>query len=110
MAFFDQVTATIPQTKEATGLGLTSIYGAISRGDIEVIAIGGRRLVVVESIKKLIERKVAEVQPDLRRCDTLPIRYPAKGLLAAAGQPAEVAPVKRGRGRPRKHPLPLDAG
>jgi hypothetical protein len=112
MAYFDQITASVPDTRDVLGLrSPTTVYALIAQGKVDTIALGGKRLILTASVKRLIEELSAEAPRDLRRSPTLPARYPAKNLLAAAVEhPAAVAPVKRGRGRPRKNPLPLDAG
>jgi excisionase family DNA binding protein len=50
-----KITVTIQQVQEMTGLGRTTIYKLIDEGRLETILIGSRRLVVVRSLRRLLE-------------------------------------------------------
>jgi excisionase family DNA binding protein len=50
-----KITATIQQVQEMTGLGRTTIYKLIDEGRLKTILIGSRRLVVVRSLRRLLE-------------------------------------------------------
>ena len=70
---------TIAQACNLTGLGETTIYLLLKYGTLRSTHVGKRRLVIYESIQKLIEQ----------------------------GAPTTASPAPRRPGRPRKHPLPL---
>ena len=53
------ITVPVPQFLGMAGLGRTKCYELIGSGDLETILIGRRRLVVVDSYRKLIERQQA---------------------------------------------------
>jgi hypothetical protein len=50
------ITMTPRQFRAASGIGNTLLYDLIRRGEIDSITIGRRRLIVVESYRRLIER------------------------------------------------------
>ena len=47
----------IAETAKALSLGRTSVYELIKEGELETRKMGRRRLVTVESIKRLIDKK-----------------------------------------------------
>jgi excisionase family DNA binding protein len=49
---------TIREACHVTGLGKTSIYELINQGKLQSVAIGRRRLVLVESIEALLRPSV----------------------------------------------------
>jgi len=51
--FKDRISCTVPEATEATGLGHTKLYELINDGKIESFKIGSRRLIKVESLRKL---------------------------------------------------------
>jgi hypothetical protein len=53
------ITMPVPQFLGAAGFGRTKCYELIGSGDLETILIGRRRLVVVDSYRRLIERQQA---------------------------------------------------
>lgn len=52
----DPITATVEQFSALSGLGRTSIYELINSGALRSVRIMGRRLIVVESYRELVER------------------------------------------------------
>lgn len=50
-------TTSISEAAKALSLGRTSIYGLINTGRLETIKIGRRRLIKVESIRRLLDAK-----------------------------------------------------
>ena len=50
-----KITVTVKDAREMTGLGLTKLNQLMSNGQIETVKIGRRRLVKVESLKRLLE-------------------------------------------------------
>ena len=49
----EPILISINETANALGLGRTRIYELINSGDLETVSIGGRRLVRLESVKRL---------------------------------------------------------
>ncbi|MBA3525898.1 MAG: helix-turn-helix domain-containing protein [Sphingomonas sp.] len=50
-----KLTATVKEACQMTGLGKTTLYDLMARGEIESTTVGRRRLVKVESLRKLVE-------------------------------------------------------
>lgn len=50
-------TTSIADATKALSLGRTSIYALINQGQLETVKIGRRRLIKVESIRRLIEAR-----------------------------------------------------
>jgi hypothetical protein len=55
----DRITASIGEFCILSGLGRTKIYELLGAGELDSILIGKRRLVIVESYRRLIERQRA---------------------------------------------------
>jgi excisionase family DNA binding protein len=53
--FSERPTCTIAEACEASGLGRTLLYEAMHDGRLASIKIGGRRLVVIASLLKMLE-------------------------------------------------------
>jgi excisionase family DNA binding protein len=53
------LTVSITKTIKILGLGRTTVYSLINSGELEAVKIGNRRLVKVESIRRLIENSAA---------------------------------------------------
>jgi hypothetical protein len=60
----DRITATIPEFRRLSGIGRSKIYELLDAGEIESIHIGARRLILVDSYKRLIERQRVAPKPD----------------------------------------------
>ena len=56
------ITAPIGEFCVLSGLGRTRVYELIGTGDLDSITIGKRRLVIIESYRRLIERQRAAGQ------------------------------------------------
>jgi excisionase family DNA binding protein len=54
------ITASVKEFQATTGLGHTTVYELIKRGDIESIKIGRKRLIILNSYLRLIARRLAE--------------------------------------------------
>jgi predicted DNA-binding transcriptional regulator AlpA len=50
------ITTTIAEFRRLSGISRSRIYELLDAGEIESVHIGARRLVVVESYRRLIER------------------------------------------------------
>ena len=59
----DRTTATIPEFRRLSGIGRSRIYELLNAGDLESIHIGSRRLILIDSYRRLIERCRKNVAP-----------------------------------------------
>jgi hypothetical protein len=55
----DIITATIPEFRRLSGISRSRIYELLDGGDLESVYIGARRLVLIDSYRRLIERQRA---------------------------------------------------
>lgn len=55
----DPITAPVREFCRLSGLGHTSVYDLIRRGELESITVGRRRLIILASYHRLIERRRA---------------------------------------------------
>ncbi len=53
--FVERLTCTVAEACEVTGLGRTKLYELIGDGKVSTTSIGRRRLVLVQSLRLLIE-------------------------------------------------------
>ena len=51
----DPIFVSIADAAKALGLGRTSIYAMIGDGRLDAVKLGNRRLVTIESIRRLVE-------------------------------------------------------
>lgn len=51
----EAITISINQTADVLGIGRTSVYALIKKNRLEVVKLGRRTLVKVDSIKRLID-------------------------------------------------------
>ena len=59
----DRITATIPEFRRISGIGRSRIYELLDAGELESIHIGSRRLILIDSYRRLIERCRKNVAP-----------------------------------------------
>jgi hypothetical protein len=59
----DLITATIDQFRRLSGLGRSRIYEMLTSGELESVHVGARRLILVDSYRRLIERQRTAVEP-----------------------------------------------
>jgi hypothetical protein len=59
----DRITATIPEFRRLSGIGRSRIYELLDAGELESIYVGARRLILVDSYRRLIERQRAAPRP-----------------------------------------------
>ena len=52
----DRITATSPEFRRLSGIGRSRIYELLKAGELESIHIGSRRLILIDSYRRLIER------------------------------------------------------
>lgn len=50
-----KITATIKEACEMSGLGRTTLYSKMAEGSLDTVCVGRRRLVKVDSLRKLLE-------------------------------------------------------
>jgi hypothetical protein len=55
LPFAERLACTIAEAGEATGLGRTKLYGLIGEGHLDTTTIGRRRLVLVRSLRTLVQ-------------------------------------------------------
>lgn len=80
MVDFEQISTPIADFCRLSGLGRTKVYELIDSGQLQTVLFGRRRLVLLDSYRRLIATRLATQQP----------------------APAAGRPPKRGRGRPPK--------
>jgi hypothetical protein len=56
----DPITATIPEFVRLSGIGRTRVYELLNAGELEYVEFGRRRLIVIGSYRRLIERHLAQ--------------------------------------------------
>ena len=52
------ITMPVPQFLHAAGFGRTKLYDLLASGELESVVIGRRRLIMLDSYRKLIERQL----------------------------------------------------
>jgi len=77
----DITTATIRDFCRSSGLGVTTVYKMLSDGRLQSVAIGKRRLIILDSWHRLLQQHMCT-----------PVERPA-------------CPTPNPRGRPRKVPI-----
>jgi len=86
------ITATIGNFCEISDIGRSKVYELLDAGDLDSIKIGKRRLIILDSYRKLIEQQ---------RATGAPTQAPSPKDAAPAPNVDETAAPRR-RGRPRK--------
>jgi hypothetical protein len=87
----DRITATIPEFRRLSGIGRSRIYELLDAGDLESIHIGVRRLILLDSYRRLIERLRAAVSdraPTPQRPPVVPPRRGRRQAPRPAPEPA----------------------
>jgi excisionase family DNA binding protein len=59
----DIITATIPEFCRVSGNGRTKTYELIAEGKLKSIKIGKRRLIVVDSYRRLVDELLGNSEP-----------------------------------------------
>jgi hypothetical protein len=57
MADDQLITVTVKRLVEISGLGITSIYKMLKSGELESATICGRRLIIMDSYRDLVEKQ-----------------------------------------------------
>jgi hypothetical protein len=66
----DIITATIPEFRRLSGISRSRIYELLDERAIESVYIGARRLIVVDSYRKLIQQqRTSQAATSKRRSD-----------------------------------------
>jgi hypothetical protein len=68
----DVISAPVRGFARISGLGESTVWAMIHDGRLETIAIGRRRLVLIDSYRRLIKQQRAEAPKDARRNGTVP--------------------------------------
>ena len=55
----DRITATIPEFRRLSGIGRSRIYQLLDADELESVHVGARRLILIDSYRRLIERQRA---------------------------------------------------
>ena len=63
----DIITVPVARMAQMSGLSEWTIWGMIARGELESVAVGRRRLVVVDSYRRLIDERRKAPPRDARR-------------------------------------------
>jgi excisionase family DNA binding protein len=48
------ITVTIPNAREISGLGVSTLWKLISEGRLDTVSVGRRRLILYDSLEKLL--------------------------------------------------------
>jgi hypothetical protein len=59
----DLITATIGQFQRLSGLGRSRVYEMLTSGELESVYVGARRLILINSYRRLLERQRTAVEP-----------------------------------------------
>jgi hypothetical protein len=97
---FSSISASVKEFSRISGLGESTVWAMIHDRRLESVAIGRRRLVLIDSYRKLIERQRAAPPQDARRNTAVP----RLGSKRRTPGPAPVSDLgaKRLCRRPRK--------
>jgi hypothetical protein len=52
----DRITATITEFRRLSGIGRSRIYELLDAGELESVHLGARRLIIVDSYRRLVAR------------------------------------------------------
>ena len=103
-----RLTCTVPQFRLISGLGESTIWALIAEGKLQAISVGGRRLIVLDSYRRLIREQLAAGPGDCRRNDRVPALGSGKRLNRNTN-PIDPKTGKRRCGGPRKSDPAPDA-
>jgi hypothetical protein len=67
-----RITCTVPQFRQVSGLGESTTWELISQGKLQTIAVGRRRLIILDSYRRLIREQLAAGPGDCRRNPNVP--------------------------------------
>jgi excisionase family DNA binding protein len=96
----DRITAPVNEFAQLSGLGVSTVWAMIKDKRLEAIAIGRRRLIVIDSYRRLIEgQRAAPVVTVMTAA--MPRGRPRQSRAATAEQSTKAERKPRSRGRPR---------
>jgi len=87
----DVITATISRSREISGISRSRIYEMLAAGELEWVHVGARRLILIDSYRRLLVKlKAADAEAGNRR-------HPADPAHAGRGDPCRdtTAPPQR---------------
>ena len=91
----ERITCTIAQFQTISGLSASSIWSLIAAGTLQTVAVGRRRLILLDSYRALIRTALGAPPVDCRR----------NGIVPKLGAKlSDEEKTKRPRGRPRTTP------
>src|SRR5204862_2481806 len=110
----DPIARTLANTIKASGLGKTKLYELIKRGELPIVVVDGRTLILDEDLRECLARRrvyrgngegaaSAALEAAQMAADRGARGRPA-GSAPANAETAAEPPTKRGRGRPRRDP------
>jgi len=67
----DIITATIPEFRRLSGISRSRIYELLDAGELDSVHIGARRLVLIASYRRLIERQREAAQRSAKNSGSL---------------------------------------
>jgi hypothetical protein len=80
----DVISASVRKFSRMSGFGESTVWKLIHDGDLETVAIGRRRLVLIDSYRRLIEKLRQGTPQDARRNSTVPSLGSTKQQLTPA--------------------------
>jgi len=101
----DAITASVKKfAREIADVGESTAWAMIARGEVETISIGKRRLVVVESYRRLVEERKALPPQDARRNNAVPALGSgrSRGSSGEAAAASVAPPGRRQRADPQR--------
>jgi hypothetical protein len=101
------ISAPVKEFSRISGLGESTIWAMIHDGRLESIAIGRRRLVLIESYRRLIEQQRAAPPRDARRNSAVPpLGSNRRGAVPSSVTNAGAKTKRRGRSGPETAAVP----
>ena len=85
----ERISASVSEFCQISGLGPSSVWKLLREGELQSIAVGRRRLILLASYHQFIERQRAGPPLDARRNKTVP----PLGSTARPGSKASVTPL-----------------
>jgi hypothetical protein len=96
-ADIDVITATIPRFREISGIGRSKIYELLDAGELESVHLGARRLIVIDSYRRLLGRLQREQAGERSASAEAEAAMPAAEITTARNQHPTSSP-SGGRG------------
>jgi hypothetical protein len=100
--FPDIISVPVKKFSQISGLSESTIWAMIHDGRLETIAVGRRRLILLDSYRQLIEQQRAAPPQDCRRNTAVPPLRGKRDELVSSSVSDPKTPGNRKRGGPRK--------